>query len=210
MGRRGSYAKGLARRREILRTALEVIARSGYSSASVRELADAVGLSQAGLLHHFGTKEELFIEVLRARDEVDAAVAAGDPAPRRSAPDGSAPGGPDLAAVPLELGRFVEILRRNAEVPGLIHLYTRLQAEAADSGHPAHEYFRTRQQRVLAGLARAVRAAQLQGDVHPELDPEETALELVALADGLQAQWLLDPRVDMAAVMARHLERLRP
>ena len=29
------------------------------------------GLSQAGLLHYFDSKEELFTEILRKRDEVD-------------------------------------------------------------------------------------------------------------------------------------------
>ncbi|MDZ5076526.1 TetR/AcrR family transcriptional regulator [Nesterenkonia sp. HG001] len=194
MGRRGAYAKGLARRREILRMALEVIARSGYSSASVRELAEAVGLSQAGLLHHFGTKEELFIEVLRTRDEVDAG---------RSAEDEGGPGG-------LSADRFVEIIEHNAQVPGLVHLYTRLQAEAADASHAAHEYFRERQGRVRAELSRAVRAEQDAGRMRVDLDPEVTARTLMALADGLQAQWLYDPQVDMAGMIVRHLEALRP
>ena len=71
MARRGSYAKGVAKREEILERALEVIAREGYRGASVKELAEAVGLSQAGLLHYFDSKEELFTEILRKRDEVD-------------------------------------------------------------------------------------------------------------------------------------------
>src|SRR5690606_19486752 len=71
-GSRGSYAKGVAKREEILTRALEVIAREGYRRASVKELAESVGLSQAGLLHYFGTKDELFVDILRKRDEVDA------------------------------------------------------------------------------------------------------------------------------------------
>ena len=47
---------------------------TGYRRTSVRELADAVGLSQAGLLHYFSSKEELFQEILRKRDEVDMAA----------------------------------------------------------------------------------------------------------------------------------------
>ncbi|GAB3191226.1 TetR/AcrR family transcriptional regulator [Nesterenkonia suensis] len=195
MGRRGSYAKGLARRREILRTALEVVARSGYSSASVRELAGAVGLSQAGLLHHFGTKEELFIEVLRARDEVDVDRGA-------ELEEGTADGGYGVQG-------FLEIIRHNAEVPGLVHLYTRMQAEAVDTSHAGHAFFRERQERVRRYLARAVRAEQEAGRMRADLEPESTARALMALADGLQAQWLYDPQVDMADVIARHLEALR-
>lgn len=74
MARRGSYAKGIAKREEILDAALDIVARVGYSRTTVRELAQAVGLSQTGLLHYFGTKEQLFVEILRRRDEVDQRV----------------------------------------------------------------------------------------------------------------------------------------
>ena len=70
--RRGPYAKGKAKRAEILDVALEVIAREGYTGATVKELADAVGLSQNGLLHYFGSKDALFAEILRRRDEIAA------------------------------------------------------------------------------------------------------------------------------------------
>ena len=39
-GTAGSYAKGIAKREEILTAALDVIARNGYRRTSVRELAD--------------------------------------------------------------------------------------------------------------------------------------------------------------------------
>src|SRR6187402_3052279 len=70
MGTRGPYAKGKAKRAEILDVALEVIARDGYTSATVKHLADAVGLSQNGLLHYFGSKDALFLEILKHRDEL--------------------------------------------------------------------------------------------------------------------------------------------
>jgi AcrR family transcriptional regulator len=38
MARRGSYAKGVAKREEILVAALDVIARNGYQGTSVWEL----------------------------------------------------------------------------------------------------------------------------------------------------------------------------
>ena len=58
--KRGSYAKGLARRQRIVDEAVLVFARSGFTSGSLREVAARVGLTPAGVLHHFATKEELF------------------------------------------------------------------------------------------------------------------------------------------------------
>lgn len=55
MARRGSYAKGVARREEILESALDVIGRKGYQNASLKEIAEVVGVTPAALLHYFGS-----------------------------------------------------------------------------------------------------------------------------------------------------------
>ncbi|MBW1640849.1 TetR family transcriptional regulator, partial [Microbacterium resistens] len=112
MARRGAYAKGIAKREEILRAALAVVAREGYHGASVKELADEVGLSQAGLLHYFDSKDDLFVEILRARDELDAAERVG-------ALQGELD---ELRAA------YLDLVRHNAQVPGLVELFTRLSA----------------------------------------------------------------------------------
>ncbi|NKF33320.1 helix-turn-helix transcriptional regulator, partial [Pseudomonas sp. BGM005] len=49
MARRGSYAKGVARREEILESALDVIATKGYQSASLKQIAEVVGVTPAAL-----------------------------------------------------------------------------------------------------------------------------------------------------------------
>ncbi|RDV44873.1 TetR family transcriptional regulator [Leifsonia sp. ku-ls] len=186
MARRGAYAKGVAKREEILESALEVIAREGYRGASVKELAEAVGLSQAGLLHYFDSKDELFAAILRKRDEVDA---------RRFG---------DLDADP-SLDRiregFVGIVRHNAEVPGLVQLFSRQAVEAGDPEHPAHAYFVERSAALRATIVAAIERRQEEGGLTDAVDPETLARVIQAVADGMQLQWLQDPGVDMAAAV---------
>ena len=179
---RGRYAKGVAKREEILTTALDVIARNGYGRTSVRELADAVGLSQAGLLHYFSSKEELFQEVLRKRDEVDSQ------------------GLTDLTRISID--EYVRFIRHNADVPGLVQLYARLSNEATDPEHPAHAYFVERQRLIREQFADLIRGRQEAGEAPASLDPQMTATLLVAVTDGLQTQWMLDPQIDMAEHIA--------
>jgi AcrR family transcriptional regulator len=45
---------------QILDSAAALFARHGFEQTSLKALADAVGLSKAGLLHHFPSKEALF------------------------------------------------------------------------------------------------------------------------------------------------------
>jgi AcrR family transcriptional regulator len=66
-----------ARYEGILEAARDVIARRGFQQASIREIANASGLSLAGLYHYVGGKDELLFLVLdRALDRLLAALEA--------------------------------------------------------------------------------------------------------------------------------------
>ena len=186
MAQRGSYAKGVAKREEILDAALEIIAREGYRRTSVRELAKAVGLSQAGLMHHFASKDELFIEILRRRDEVDTARLQDHPE----------------AGI---LENFPRVVEHNSQVPGLVQLYVNFAAEAVGPNHIGKQFFIERFERLREELAEELRQGQQDGKFQAGLDPDSAARTLLALSDGLQARWLLDPSFDMAAHIAEEI-----
>lgn len=68
------------RRRLILAAAAQLFGERGYDGASVRDLAQQVGLLPGSVYHHFASKEELFVEVHREGfrqliADVEAAVA---------------------------------------------------------------------------------------------------------------------------------------
>ena len=50
--------------REICRIAARVFYEKGYDGASMQEIADAVGLTKAGLYHHIGSKDHLLYEIM--------------------------------------------------------------------------------------------------------------------------------------------------
>jgi len=49
----------------IVAAAKHLFARHGYGSVSIRGIAESAGVSKANVLHHFASKEELYLEVLR-------------------------------------------------------------------------------------------------------------------------------------------------
>ena len=67
--------KGEKRREELLDAALQVFSLEGYSGASVAKVAAIVGISVAGVLHHFPSKISLLMGVLQRRDEVNQRIA---------------------------------------------------------------------------------------------------------------------------------------
>jgi AcrR family transcriptional regulator len=172
---RGPYAKGAAKREEVLDAALELFSRDGYDKTSVREVARATGLSQAGLLHYFSSKEELLIEVLRRRDLRNQERSDTERDHR------------------LTVEGLIDTVRRNPEEPGLVRLYVAMSAESAEVDSGARRFFEERYGRMIAGIADDIRQRQADGELSAHLDPDAAASLLVAAADGLQLQWLLDP-----------------
>ena len=182
---RRSYPKGLAKQEEILTTALEVIAAHGFSGATLRELADASNLSITGLVHHFGTKEQLLTEVLRRRDELDA--------------DTYEENAPETAHEMID--RLNRLVDHNAGVPGLVSLYSNLAADAVATDHPAHEYFRERYERSQEIGQRTLGHLKALDELPQEIDPAQLALLITAAVDGLQLLWQYDHRIDMSRVL---------
>lgn len=189
---RGSYAKTEARRHKILTAAFEVFSTSGYRAGSLKDVADKVGLSQAGLLHHFPSKEALLEALLTLRDE--------ESIERHGTADAK---GMDL------LRSLVELTRYNTTIPGLVSLYCVLSAEATDPEHPAHEYFLRRYKWVRDIIGEAFAVVGELGQLRPGVVPGAATRQLVALMDGLQVQWLMDnDSVDMPAEVAAFLEAI--
>lgn len=99
-------------------------------------------------------------------------------------------------------------VRRNLQRPEMLRLLALVAAESSAPDHPAHQWFRDRYERVVAGVASAIRRDHDKGRISNSRDHHEISQSLVALWDGLQLQWLIDPRRDLAARMTAALEDL--
>ncbi|MHC2998582.1 TetR/AcrR family transcriptional regulator [Microbacterium sp. HJ5] len=192
---RGPYAKGLARRQQILDRAIEVFARRGSAGTSLRSIAQEIGVSHAALTHYFSSREQLLVEVYREAerqaDEVE-------------------PHSADASPVDI----MTESARRNHAVPGLVQLYSTLVATALEPGHPdAAGFATTRFATVRADLAERVRRNQASGRMRSDVDPDAVASLVIAASDGLQTQWMLDesvPQSEALDLLARLLTPHRP
>jgi AcrR family transcriptional regulator len=187
--RRGPYAKSSKQRDLIIRSALGYFGQQGYHGASMREIARQVGLSQAGLLHHFPTKAELLTAVLESRDTLSA-VSAQTAAQR--------------AQDPLE--GLVAVIADNASNRGLVQMFTVVSAEATHESHPAHAYFQQRSQLVIQWMRSCLEEADERGLLRSDLDLDDAAQQCQAMMYGLQVQWLFDPSTDMVATFRRFLD----
>jgi len=159
---------------------MQVFGQRGTRGSTLAEIGELVGMSQAGLLHHFGSKTGLLLALL---DRFD----------REELPDPS----PRTVAEGVEYVR--EGLVRGLERPGLFQLHVRLSAEATDPDHPAHDRFVARYDKVAEEFRSALVDAAESGTLTTGVDPTALAHLVVAAMDGLRLQKLLNDDVDVLA-----------
>ncbi|RFA11663.1 hypothetical protein B7R22_18510 [Subtercola boreus] len=175
-------ASTAATRERIIEAAMAVFANRGYNNSSLLEIADQAEMTHAGVLHHFGSKDNLLTAVLAHRDDADVA----------ELHDHKLPTGAAM------LEHLVHTARANAKRPGIVQAYAVLSVESVTENHPAQNFFRDR----LAGLRVIVSDAlrAVVSDNVPQHQINQAASLIIATMDGLQVQWLLEPDViDMAA-----------
>ncbi|MEN2739693.1 TetR/AcrR family transcriptional regulator [Microbacterium sp. X-17] len=181
------------KRIDILRAAIETFGAKGSTNGTLADIAEQVGMTHAGVLHHFGSKNNLLLEVLEFRDRDDVAHLA----------DQHIPGGPALFA------HLVATAQRNALRPGIVQVFTVLSAESVTEGHPATAYFQERYRNLRAEIDAAFRALCAQEGVTDPDTIDRAAASILAVMDGLQLQWLLDPAsVDLAGASEFAIEAI--
>jgi len=174
------YLGGAQRKAAIIKAAVRLFANRGYRDASLASVAEAADLTLPGLLHHFPSKADLLFAVLSRGEQQDKALAA---EAIREHPD--------------DVARLLETLvRQNASAREDTLLRTVIAAEATSPEHPAHEFVTARYVRVRNALRRSIAKQSAPAGLSDE-QVRSLAVISMAVMDGLQVQWLLDPEIDM-------------
>lgn len=182
-------AKGEDRRAQIVAAAQRLLTRNGWRSTTLAQIAQEVGMTTAGLLYHFPSKEQLLHAVLDARDVDDDA---------RSDRAG------DLAE---EIRKTAYRIERSPELVGtfVVLLVENLMVDA-----PLHGRLLERWRTSVDIVAEAIRSQQCSGRYRADIDPAVRAVEIVAFINRIEMSWLLDrstPLREVFAEYSRSLER---
>ncbi len=178
-----SRPETIARRREILDAAVDIFGAKGFAGGTLQDIADQVGMTHAGILHHFGSKDQLLLEVLVHRDQTDVADLEG-----QHIPDG------------MDLFRhLVKTALDNSQRAGIVQAYAVLSAESVTDDHPGRAYFEGRYRTLRAEVDAAFRLVCAERGIEVPAVIDDAAASILAVMDGLQVQWLLEPAaVDLA------------
>ncbi|MGA2305365.1 MAG: TetR family transcriptional regulator C-terminal domain-containing protein, partial [Acidimicrobiales bacterium] len=72
-----------------------------------------------------------------------------------------------------------------------------------------HDFFVDRYETARGFVRSILESEQRQGNIRSDVDIDERAREVIAMAMGLEVQWLTDPqRVDLARAFETYMDRL--
>lgn len=181
-------AKGEDRRQRILAVAERLLARNGWRSTSLALIAKEAGVTPAGLLHHFESKEQLLNAVLDARDaddEIHADYRSGD--------------------LISELSRVPERFER---APELVGTFTVLLVENIAPDAPLHDRLHKRYRDAADIITRLIERGQRDGQYRNDFDAANKAVEILAFINGMETLWLLDHSIPLAELFKGYAESL--
>jgi AcrR family transcriptional regulator len=156
---------GEERRRLIIESAAKLFSQHGFRGTTTREIARAVGVSEATLFKHFATKEDLYSAIIEAKTQAQQVL--GVVAPLAEARDDAA-----------FLRRLAtEMIGRTQSDPTLM----RLLFFSALEGHALAElFFRRRVQSIDDFLGRYIAERVAAGAFRP-VDPLQTAWNFIGM-----------------------------
>ena len=172
----GRIVRGDSRRAAILEAATREFGRRGYERARIVDIARAAGVTDAGLLHHFATKRELFLAVVELREQVYAPFAE-----------------THLVSARTVFDALIASAARAGLNPDLIRFRMMLTGAGGLEGHPVEGRAGTNLRRALAALEPIIAAAVASGELRADTDPRQVVLELFALNDGIRSLWAAWP-----------------
>jgi len=180
-------AKGEDRKQQILAVAQRLLTRNGWRNTTLAQIAGEAGVSPAGLLHHFESKEQLLHAVLDVRDADD---------------DSHADRAGDLIA---EIAAVADRFYRS---PELVGTYSVLLAESIDAGAPLHDRLVDRYQGAVDIITGLIRQGQRAGRYRMDMDVTVKAVQIIAFITGMETTWLLNPSIPLTEVFKEYAESL--
>ena len=180
-------AKGEDRKLRILDVAQRLLTRNGWRNTTLAQIAGEAGVTPAGLLHHFESKEQLLNAVLDARDLDD---------------DSHADRAGDLL---VEIARVADRFNR---APEMVGTFTVLLVENILPDAPLHDRMLSRQREAIEIVAELIRLGQADGRYRTDLDPAVKAIEILAFVHGMETIWLLDPSIPLTDAFKGYAEAL--
>ncbi len=178
---------------EIVDAAIELFGSRGFKGTTIAAIAERVGLTDAGVLHHFPTKSVL----------IEAALERGLLLQTTRMQELLEPGGLEAIRRMRNWGSIVE------ESPELTSLQIVMSTEGIALDSPVRDYVQQRYANLHELIVGLIRQGVDRGEIRPGVDADWEASALIAYLDGIRLQWFYsDNRLSLITAVQRYFDLL--
>lgn len=169
-------SKGDAARAKILQSAQVLFSQKGYCAVTMQDICQATGFSRGGLYRHYGSTEDIFIDLIReeqanAHEELERAKALNI--------------SPERILLHFLHGRMRHLCRTTRSFDVAV-------SEFAANSEKGHKALAARAEESIAVLTELIEWGSWEGAFHCD-DPESTAKHLLWLTEGMSRHSSLLP-----------------
>ena len=169
-------------RNSLLKAALSVFSRTGYSAATLEDVAAEAGVTRGAIYWHFGSKAELYNALLdeysgRSGQIVQAAAAEGG------------------TLIEILTRVFIRLLAAMEDDPALKEVMniSLFKTERTPDLAPAMQARLEGSQALIRSIAAIMAQGIAAGDLRTDLDPLDMARAFLGFQNGMSYLWLQDP-----------------
>jgi AcrR family transcriptional regulator len=178
---------------DIVDAAIDLFGSRGFRGTTIAAIAERVGLTDAGVLHHFPTKSVL----------IEAALERGLLLQTTRMRELLEPGGLEAIRRMRDWGSIME------EGPELSSLQIVMSTEGIASDSPVRDYVQQRYTNLNELIVGLIRQGIDRGEIRPDVDVDWEATALVAYLDGMRLQWFYSSdRLSLKAAVQRYFDLL--
>lgn len=182
-----------ARRKQIIDTAIQTVARQGFSNTTLADIARAAGVSTGVITYHFHGKDDLIEQCIRALFEAPNAYVVA----RVDAAEGHA------EKLRMYIGSTIQFMWANREqTTALTYSFSHIE-----TGKPRHGFSAKQHARIRKYVSKILEEGQRAGEFRP-FGVAAVAELLLAALEGLMLQWVIDPSINLERCGAELIEMI--
>jgi TetR/AcrR family acrAB operon transcriptional repressor len=169
-------------KQNLLKAALEVFSRMGYSATRVEDIARQADVTTGAIYHHFGGKSDLYVALIE-----DSSARA-----NQLAFDIYEEGGTSAAILRRLLVRMFEFAEEDEEYRAVLELFLNTSDVSPELAQINQQILEGRRG-LVQFLTDLIQNGLDEGDFQAWVSPENTALALLGFMNGMGLIWLQDP-----------------
>lgn len=171
-----------ARRKQIIDTTIQAVARQGFGNTTLADIARAAGVSTGVITYHFHGKDDLIEQCIRALFEAPNAFVAARVESAEDPPE----------KVRAYIRSTIQFMRENREhTAALTYAFSHFNGR-----EPRHAFSAKQHARIRKYVAKMLDEGQRAGAFRP-FSSAVAAQLIIASLEGLMLQWVTDPAADL-------------